>query len=134
MAPVPFDWVEYYNAAVELAQRPDEAYQRTAISRAYYFVYHLGLQRAEANNFKSVRGESTHNQLWRIFTGSPEYACRQLGEIAMRLKEKRERADYRDVFLRVSDEVPNVLADTQAFAEGLRGLPARHPDPRSVRI
>jgi uncharacterized protein (UPF0332 family) len=131
---VPLDWLEYYNLAIELARRPEEAYLRTAISRAYYCVYHLGLQRAEANDFTPIRGESTHNQLWRIFKGSPEYACRQLGEIAMRLKEKRERADYRDVFPRVADEVPNVLADTQAFVEGLRRLPARHPDPKSVRI
>ena len=134
MAPVPLDWVEYYNVAVDLAGRPEEAYLRTPISRAYYFVYHVGLKRAQANNFTPVRGESTHIQLWRIFKGSPEYACRQLGEIAMRLKEKRERADYQDVFPRVADEVPNVLADTQAFVDGLQRLPARHPDPRSVRI
>jgi hypothetical protein len=51
----------------------------------------------------------------------------------MRLKEKREHADYRDIFTRIADEVPGVLADAQDFAEALQRLPARHPNPRSVR-
>ena len=42
--------------AEELGQRTDEASLRSALSRAYYFVYHLALQRAEANNRLSKAG------------------------------------------------------------------------------
>jgi hypothetical protein len=133
MAAAPFDWSQYWILATESAQRREEAHLRTAISRAYYYVYHLALTRAEANNFTPIRGESTHTQLWRIFTANPEYQCRRLGEIGMRLKEKREHADYRDIFARIGDEVPGVLADARDFAEGLRRLNARLPNPRSVR-
>ena len=37
---MPFDWTEYARLAEELGTRPDEASLRTAISRAYYSVYH----------------------------------------------------------------------------------------------
>ena len=37
---MPFDWTEYARLAEELGTRADEASLRTAISRAYYSVYH----------------------------------------------------------------------------------------------
>ncbi|MDX1983588.1 MAG: hypothetical protein SFV51_25170 [Bryobacteraceae bacterium] len=96
-----FDWSTYLALAEELGAREDEASLRSAISRAYYFVYHLALQRAEANDLKASPGEPSHRQLWRLFDESPETACRKLGVIATRLKQKRERADYEPVFVRL---------------------------------
>ena len=133
IVPAPFEWSGYLTLAEELAKRTDEASLRSALSRAYYFVYHLALQRAEANNFKSAPGEGTHTQLWRLFKGSPEPACLKLALIAERLKEKRERADYSPHFTRIQDEVPELLADARDFATHLERLPLRHPRPESVR-
>lgn len=67
------------------------------------------------------------------FSANREPACRKLAEIATRLKEKREGADYDPVYTRVQDEVPHVLADARDFAARLGNLPARHPNPRSQR-
>jgi hypothetical protein len=92
---MPFDWSEYLQLAEELGRRPDEGSLRSAISRAYYYVYHLALDRAEANRFKPLSGESTHTQLWRCYSDSPEPECMRLGQLALRLKERRERADYK---------------------------------------
>ena len=133
MAVGPFDWAEYFRLAEELRHRIDEASLRSAISRAYYYVYHLALARAEANAYKARPGEGKHMQLWRVYSASPEPDCQRLAVIAGRLKEKRERADYEDRFVRVADEVPVVLADAQKFAELLNRLPARHPNPGSMR-
>jgi uncharacterized protein (UPF0332 family) len=133
MPAVPFDWSEYFRLADELGRRPDEAWLRSAISRAYYYVYHLALARAEANAYKALPGEGTHTQLWRVFSASPEPDCQRLAAIAARLKEKRERADYENYFVRVAEEVPVLLADAQAFAALLNRLPARHPNPRGIR-
>jgi uncharacterized protein (UPF0332 family) len=133
MPPPSFDWSQYLILADELAKRPEESALRSALSRAYYYVYHLALQRAQANGFTISSDEGTHKQLWRNFNGSPEPDCRKLGEIAMRLKEKRERADYHDNYRRLVDEVPYMLADAQEFAARLQRLDPRHPNPASVR-
>ncbi len=129
----PFDWSAYLTLAEELAIRADEASLRSALSRAYYYVYHLALKRAQTNGFKAVPGEGTHIQLWRLFSQSPESACKHLAQIAGRLKEKRERADYELVFVRLREEVPQLLADARDFAKRLANLQDRHPSPSSVR-
>jgi uncharacterized protein (UPF0332 family) len=130
----PFDWSEYFKLAVELSERPDDASLRSAISRAYYYVYHLGLKRAEHNDFKAVSGEGTHLQLWRLFSASPEPECQRLAAIASRLKEKREKADYNSFFARVQEEVPAILSDARDFANRLQRLDVRHPNPKSRRF
>src|SRR5882724_4557879 len=113
---IPFDWAEYLKLAQELATRNEEACLRSSLSRAYYYVYNLALTRAERNGFVSVLGESTHGKLWRLFSQSPEPECIYLGQIALRLKEKREKADYRPVFTRIDEEVQQVLVEAQDFA------------------
>jgi hypothetical protein len=42
MAAQPFNWSGYLQLAEELAERRDEASMRSALSRAYYYIYHLG--------------------------------------------------------------------------------------------
>jgi hypothetical protein len=133
MADQPFDWSEYLKLAQELATRKEEACLRSSLSRAYYYVYNLALTRAEQNGFVSVQNESTHGQLWRLFSKSPEPECINLGQIALRLKEKRERADYKPVYRRIEEDVAPVLADAQDFAARLGRLARRHPNPGSMR-
>jgi hypothetical protein len=53
--------------------------------------------------------------------------------MALRLKEKRERADYNAVYRRVKEEVPPVLSDAREFVARLSRLASRHPNPASVR-
>lgn len=133
MPAAPFDWSEYLRLAGELGRRADEASLRSAISRAYYYVYHLAMARAEANSFKPVGGEGTHTQLWRLFSMSPEPDCQRLARIARRLKAQRERADYENYFARVVEEVPALLEDVQEFVGLLARLHPRHPSPSSMR-
>lgn len=130
---MPFDWSEYLKLAQELAARNEEACLRSSLSRAYYYVYNLALARAERNGFVSAQGESTHGQLWRLFSQSPEPECIYLGQVALRLKEKREKADYRPVYRRIEEEVPQVLSEARDFADRLGRLALRHPNPASVR-
>jgi len=132
MAAASFDWSDYLELAQELANRADEASLRSAISRAFYYVYHLALERAKANNFTFVAG-GMHAQLWRVFSESPEPVCKRLGVIASRLRIRRERADYEPIFARVGEEMPGTLADAQDFATLLVKLPARHPNPKAMR-
>jgi uncharacterized protein (UPF0332 family) len=133
IAAMPFDWSEYLQLADELGARADEGSLRSAISRAYYYVYHLALERAETNSFQARSGEGMHTQLWRCYSDNPEPACIKLGQIALRLRERRARADYRPIYPRIREEVPDVLADARDFASRLRNLDPRHPNPSSLR-
>jgi uncharacterized protein (UPF0332 family) len=127
MATLPFEWAEYLTLADELSKRTEESCRRSAMGRAYYYVYHLALARSIANGLVVRSGEGTHTQLWRIFSQSPDPSTRKLGELAKRLKEKRERADYNAYYSRLEEEIPEMLADAKAFATALSALPARFP-------
>lgn len=87
----------------------------------------------KTNGYRPKPGESSHAQLWRNYTGSPDQNCKKLGLIAKRLKEKRERADYEDMYPRLVDEIPGMLTDAQDFTAGLGALPIRFPNPAHVR-
>jgi hypothetical protein len=133
MSAAPFDWSGYLTLADDLARRNDEASHRSAISRAYYFVYNIALIRAKRNKFQFIPGESKHVQLWRLYTTSPDPDTLRLGAIAARLKETRERADYEALFVRIGEVVPTVISDAKDFAARLDRLPDRFPNPASIR-
>ena len=63
----------------------------------------------------------------------PGTRLQEVGRIATRLKEKKERADYQAGYPRIGEEVPVMLADAQEFAARLGRIPARHPNPKSLR-
>jgi len=133
MADQLFEWKEYLEVAQVLAESKQEARLRSSISRAYYCVYNLAFTRAKQNGFVSVPGGSTHVQLWRLFSLSPEAECTRLGQIAIRLKEKREKADYGPIYKRIEEDVDEVLKEAHDFVARLGRLAARHPKPDSVR-
>ncbi len=127
MATTQFDWYEYFKLAQELGKRREETSLRTAISRAYYFVFHLALDRVLANDSSLKHDKVSHADLWKMFSNNPEIGCQTLAAIGSRMRDKRVRADYRDVFVRVEDEVPWVLQDAQDFANVLATLEKQHP-------
>lgn len=131
----PFNWAEYLRLANELSSRAgDEAAMRSAISRAYYYVYHLALKRISDNDFIVNWEEGgSHLQVWNVFSRNPEAECQRLGDLGNQLREKRVRADYRDPYTRIEEDVPAILRDAQDFATRLSRLDRRHPNPRSVR-
>lgn len=127
-----FDWGGYLTLATSLAEQPDEASRRSAVSRAYYYVYHLALSRAESNEFKAVEGGS-HKQMWNFYLGSPLIQCQELANLGTRMKSRREKADYRAVYPRLVEEVGDVLDEARRFAELLNRVDARHPNQASQR-
>jgi len=133
MATQPFDWSQFLALAQGLAARGTEACCRSSLSRAYYYVYNIALARASQNGYVRREGESSHSQLWRVYNLSPEQECIRLGQIGLRLKAKREQADYDRNYPRVEDELPGLLNEAQEFAARLANLPIRFPNPASMR-
>jgi hypothetical protein len=127
MATQPFDWPDYLTLADELAKRSEECCLRTAISRAYYYVYHLARKRVTDNGFIIIRGGDTHKQVWEKFSGSPDWDCKKLCELAKRLHDKRKQADYDMPYPKIEGEFPEVLNLARRFAVDLGRLNARLP-------
>jgi uncharacterized protein (UPF0332 family) len=122
MANHAFDWSDYFKLASELATRPEERCLRTAISRAYYYVYHLARKRVLDNRFHVIPGGDSHKQVWEKFDASPEPDCKKLYSLALRLKDKRQQADYNATYPRIQDEFPAILELTKEFADRLAKL------------
>jgi hypothetical protein len=122
-----FDWNNFLVLAEELAQRGDEAAKRTAISRAYYFIFNLAYARAEVSGGIFVAGDR-HAQCWRRYMATPDPACQKLGIAGDRMKGRRISADYEaPTKARLDDEVRRSLEEARQFSADLTALPTRFP-------
>jgi hypothetical protein len=127
---MPFDWNEYLALARRLAAAGDEASKRSAISRAYYFVFNSAFSRAEATAGGYPGGESYHKWCWDKYQSTPDAACRKLGIDGARMKQRRVRADYKSADIpRLDDEVRRMLSEAQLFRTNLDALNPRYPLP-----
>lgn len=125
---MPFDWHNFLLLAEELAKRGDEAAKRTAISRAYYFIFNLGYARAEANG--AFIGGDRHTQCWRRYLSTPDPTCKTLGNMGERMKLRRTSADYEaPTKARLNDDVQRSLEEARQFMSALAALPQRFPLP-----
>ena len=93
---MPFDWNEYLLFARELEARTDEAAKRSAISRAYYCVFHLAKDYAIENlGYQFRPDQPTHKQLWDLFDGKGA-TSKAVYSKGMTLKRFRQDADYKN--------------------------------------
>ncbi|MGE0130850.1 MAG: hypothetical protein AB7U82_22455 [Blastocatellales bacterium] len=90
-----FDWFAYRAVAETLKGDMNEASQRSAISRAYYFAYHQALSHlAEHHNFQLSEDKPAHDQVWREFSGKG-LSYREVWNKGDKLKKLRVDADHR---------------------------------------
>jgi len=126
---MPFDWNEFLRLAEELAVRADDASRRSAISRAYYSVYHRANPRVVANCGPRPSGTTAHKWCWDKYQQTSNSACKSLGLAGDRMKRRRHEADYRDNIYRLEDVVRTVLDEARRFPADLDALDARYPCP-----
>jgi uncharacterized protein (UPF0332 family) len=107
-----FQWADYLSLATALLTQqntfaPEEARCRASISRAYYAVFCAARNYAAVQEGLSLTQSGTdHQAVWQHFQNGPSRTHRQLSELLERLRIRRNRADYDDVF-------PNVLKEAQ---------------------
>jgi uncharacterized protein (UPF0332 family) len=132
---MPFDWPDYLTIADELSKRTtEEACLRTAISRTYYYVYHLARQRLLDNEFIIVRGGDTHKQVWEKYQGDADHRCKKLNDLAKILHDKRKQADYDNPYAgRIDAEFPALITLAKKFATDLNALEKRLPVNRGIK-
>ena len=107
---MPFDWTEYARLAGELRTRGDEASLRTAISRAYYSVYHQARDYLLAEGIQLSKYDSSHKVVWNGYTRIGGTSCRAVGLNGERLNDNRTRADYDDEVRNIESLVEETLS------------------------
>jgi uncharacterized protein (UPF0332 family) len=123
MATPSFNWTDYLTLATNLSANPDEASQRSAISRAYYSAFHAATIHAQANGYK----ERSHGRLWKMYQSDTDLNSRRLSAIGNQMKQAREEADYVAQVARVSHVMTAQLAMAAQFAKVLAQVPAGSP-------
>ena len=117
-----FDWSAYRTVAEALSRNADEASQRSAISRAYYCVYHQALAHlSEHHNFQYSENRPAHDQVWREFNGKG-LSYREVWLKGDKLKKLRVNADYRTDFLTNAKTVAASLEMADQIIERLQQL------------
>ena len=91
---MPFDWTEYGRLAEDLRTRGDEASLRSAVSRAYYSVYHQARNYLLAEGIELSKTDSSHKVVWNRYKGIGGTSCRAVGVNGERLNDNRTQADY----------------------------------------
>ncbi len=112
---MPFDWAEYLLLAKRLAKEDDEASHRTAISRAYYSVYHAALSfLEESENFQAPTEGNIHQKLWNEFRRKQK-THRAVGIKGDRLRLYRSDADYKAEIGNLPDLLEDSCANVKAI-------------------
>lgn len=131
---MPFDWNGYLEVAENLKTETDgqpdnntvQAKRRTAISRAYYAVYHLAEDYAIANlgYTPSKSGPNQHHtdvrSVYQRQFGNADH--QEIRKMLMRLHKARIDSDYHPEDL---GNVQSLLASTVLEANKIRGILTR---------
>ena len=88
-----FDWKDYVYLAEELLNRPEEAYLRSAISRAYYGVFCIARNRKGCKEFTRA---NVHWEVINKYKNSSDRNERNIGRILDNLRRSRNDADYNE--------------------------------------
>jgi uncharacterized protein (UPF0332 family) len=86
--------------------------RRTAVSRAYYGVYHGLLRKAVSLGYQMPANQSKHVALinwWKIF----DDAGREWATTATWLKERRQKANYGNGFSLTASDVKDVIEQSE---------------------
>lgn len=127
---MPFDWNQFFTLAERLANEADDASRRTAISRAYYYVFNLAFERAESTAGNYPGDEGFHTWCWKKYTKTPDLDCKRIGILGGRMKRRRVEADYNSAYMpSIERDTQSALQDARDFSVQLPRLNPRYPLP-----
>jgi len=85
---------EFLTLAQRLSLETTEAAWRSAISRAYYAVFHVARQLLEDLGFTVPRADRAHGYLWLRLANCGDARVQQAGRDLNDLRRHRNEADY----------------------------------------
>jgi len=86
---------EFQTLAAKLASGRSPSEIRTAISRAYYSAFNVGVELLEGIGLGVSKGSSSHGEVERKLSNSANIDVEKVGSQLSDLRSQRIRADYR---------------------------------------
>src|SRR5690349_21119049 len=123
-----FNWSNYFSLAEALNRQKgqlanSDACQRSAISRAYYAVFHIAWDYAlELNDFPQVNTENIHEQVRKYYQTSPDARRQIIGILLDRLRQNRNKADYTDEIKGLDQLTASALISAKQCIDGVFAL------------
>lgn len=128
-----FDWEQYLEIARahinEDANPMPSAKDRCAISRAYYAAFktthnYIGDSRSSVSSLDIGTGGDAHKRLPQWLKRQPSQDLRHIGELLIRLRKPRMRADYDNAeFQRAFDAAYNSVRDSYTVLQAISNKP-----------
>ena len=118
---MPFDWADYLSLAWRLANEPDEASRRSAVSRAHYACYGTAARYALEHGFPHA--VVTHDRIWEWYHRLDDPSGRLINEIGKQVRDSRIVADYRADDDRIAAQARVVCRWADQLSELLSVLP-----------
>jgi uncharacterized protein (UPF0332 family) len=85
---------DFLAVASNLAAGDEEAEWRSAVSRAYYAVFHVACELLRAQGFQVPRADRAHAYLWRRLSNCGDASISNAGRSLNELRGRRNEADY----------------------------------------
>lgn len=126
-----FNWKEYYRLAERLTERDvklkefsREACLRSAIGRAYYFLFNTAKKYATngklSPKFKLTGSAQDHGELAQYFKKKNDANLEKVGRVLSRTRRWREKCDYENKFPKLEQRTKKALRDIKKACENLR--------------
>jgi uncharacterized protein (UPF0332 family) len=123
-----FSWSAYLELATELSQRKEsEAALRSAVSRAYYAVFHLAQLKLRLRSVSLDDTLGPHERVWKPFIIHADEKCKAIGVMGDRLKRGRKSADYENPVRNVPAFTTQAMGWSKIVFEKLQSLPPTLP-------
>lgn len=117
-----FDWGAYLQLADELSARPDEAAQRSAISRADYAALGKARELLESEGESFTSSDKLHFLIWQTFTKSPDDRRYYIGIDGRRLRINRNTADYESMMTDPRARAEQAVRKARSVLESLERI------------
>jgi len=119
-----FDWEDFLKLAEQMSGASNEAAQRTAISRAYYAVYHAASSYIRRMQLITPGRPLSHREVWRVLKLSTNLDHRDTGFRGEDLKRLRQEADYRSPYSGdIATDARETVAEARALIADISRLP-----------
>jgi uncharacterized protein (UPF0332 family) len=113
---------EFLNTARHLAGRGNEADSRSAVSRAYYAVFHVVRDLLSALRFQTPRADRAHKYLYYRLNNCGEPSVENAAVLLDNLRSLRNHADYDLGRPLAADAAANAMADAALILQVLDNL------------
>ena len=118
-----FFWDGFLDVARKLSEPGSEAQYRSAISRAYYFAFHLATPAAKRLGFDDRRGiPEPHKRIWRVFRSATAPGVSDVADLGKELRSMRMQADYEADKQFSQDQARRAVSAAEELSRCLRGI------------